>query len=50
MFPASVPEWDLDCVMASVHYFVLDKSVSALVNDSVKDWAVFTLVQEWLRE
>jgi hypothetical protein len=50
LFPASVPEWDIDSVTASVHYLVLDKSVSALVNDSVKDWAVLALVQEWFRE
>ena len=50
LFPASVHEWDLDCVTSSVYYLVVDKSVSPLVNDSVKDWAVFALVLEWLRE
>lgn len=50
MFPASVPEWELDSVTVSAHYLVLDKLVSALVNDSLKDWSDLVLVLEWLRE
>jgi hypothetical protein len=50
LFLALFPEWDLDSVTASVHYLVLDKLVLALVNDLVKDWAVFALVHEWLQE